>query len=137
MKSSFHALKVVAPSKQELDELVKAMRREEKEATEKFIIYFIPLGISIAARLASQFHQEPTNLISAANYGITLAANRIAQGFCTDHDNYSGYVILYIKQQIKLHFRQLSPASTAKNRYCKTSSVPLDANDEAVYGALR
>jgi len=103
-------------------DLLSKVRKNDRAAIDKMILCHIRLAISIMGRFVSvkNYNYYIDDLASAAMEAVTVAVNQVATGKMADHDNITGYIIIYVNQFITAAASRSLAVYTPRNKKIKT-----------------
>jgi len=114
-------------------DLLSKVRKNDRAAIDKMILCHIRLAISIVGRFVSinNFNHYINDLDSAAMEAVTVAVNQVAAGKMTNHDNITGYIIIYVNQFITAAAARSLAVYTPRNRKIRNfKSLYLEIPDK-------
>ncbi len=115
-------------------ELLKKVREGDKVAIDKMIFSHILLALSITNRYKGTrgLNSYGHDLSSAAIVGVVTAVNQIAKGKMINHDNVTGYIVIYVRQFIAdaiNHYPTIYTPRRKNNEIVKPLSDSLSRRD--------
>lgn len=102
-------------------DLLRKIREGDQAAIDKMILCHIRLAISIVSRFVGVrgYNHYINDLDSAAMEGVIVAVNQVAMGRMANHDNITGYIIIYIRQFVTTAAMCSSAVYTPRNKKTK------------------